>query len=73
MIFIRNTSVFSYFSILFYSIFIEYHKNQVHGLLGIAEPKVRAYFGIASGGTWIASDTKTSTVTCLFGIKEFLT
>ena len=44
-----------------------YRTGSVHGLIGIAEPKVRACFGIASGGTWIASDTKTSTATCLPG------
>ena len=42
-----------------------YRTGSVHGLNGIGELKVRACFGIGPGGTWINSDTKTSTATCL--------
>ena len=42
-----------------------YRTGSVHGLNGIGEPKVRACFGIGAGGTWINSDTKTSTIACL--------
>ena len=38
-----------------------YRTRSVHGLNGIGEPKVRVCFVIGSGGTWINSDTKTST------------
>ena len=31
----------------------------------LEEPKVRVCFGIGTGETWINSDTKTSTTTCL--------
>ena len=50
-----------------------YRTGSVHGLNGIGEPKVRACFGIGAGGTWINSDTKTSTIACLLvNTREFL-
>ena len=48
-----------------------YRTGSVHGLNGIGELKVRVCFGIGPGGTWINSDTKTSTATCLVRYLNF--